>query len=201
MQLNMKRIIIQLIFLFNSITIYSQSYDFINDVIKHKYSDTIKLKENFNVDFRIETNSFDEYNIREWWKPFPGFAHPSIEPFLNNFNLGHLRSDLLNNKNDTLIDFSLLEKRFIPITKNDLEAIRENMNKDENIAKQAYTKYLNKSYIYISKPVFNCSKNWAVIITESFNPYFNIASGGYFKVYRRVDGEWVLYHKFELWMS
>ncbi len=62
-----------------------------------------------------------------------------------------------------------------------------------------FRKYLKKGFISFTKPIFNNSKDWAFIITESYNPYLHIAGGGMLRVYRRIDNKWELYHTVTLW--
>lgn len=178
----------------------AQTFNFINEVVKYSKQDTIHLRNNYITEFKVEIKYFDEYNFKKWWEPIPHPNIPPIEPFINNFNLAHLRADLIANKNDSLIDFKLLNKRFVPVTVKALKKIREELRKKDK-SKFDYTKYLNEAYLNISKPIFNCSKDWAIIVTESFSPYLEVATSGYLNIYRKLDDKWILYHKLELWIN
>lgn len=189
--------LVTLFFESNSYAQNAQGYTLINEVIKYSKQDTIQLKDKFMIfDLTKVDVKFSKENIEELWTPMPHPDTPPIEPFLNNFNLAHFRADIIANKNDTLINFNLLNKRFIPYAENDL-----NKSQNSNSNRHNYTENLNKAHLNMSKPIFNCSKNWAIIITESFSPYYDVATSGYLNIYRKTNGKWVLYHKLELWMS
>lgn len=178
----MKKLIFALIITFTNVN-YSQTYSLINDILEGYKSDSIYIEEKFmsfdkdNIPLKISKES-----IEELWTPIPNSNTPSIKLFLDNFDLNHLEWNLIKNKNDTVIDFSKLAKS---VFKSSKEYIRLNTS---------------NTYISISKPIFNCSKNWAIIFTYSVNLAHDNGSG-YMKVYKKINERWVLYHKLELWMG
>lgn len=57
----------------------------------------------------------------------------------------------------------------------------------------------NKKHLYISKPYFNCNRDWAFIITSTYIPYADFSSGGIMNIY--INGKWIIYKKLNLWLS
>lgn len=162
---------------------YSQTYDFINQNINSSKEKHIYLKDRFITDYRVEVKFFDEINFSEWWSPFPNSQTPSIKLFFDNFNLLHLKAELETNKTDSVIDFKKLNKKFYKSSNQDLQ------------------QYGERSYLSISKPIFNCSKNWCLIIKSYYTPQGNAGGDGNIFIYRKVGNKWIFYHKFSLWMS
>ncbi|MCH7559814.1 MAG: hypothetical protein IIC67_00335, partial [Thaumarchaeota archaeon] len=158
---------------------YSQTYEFINEVLEFTNKDTLYLKDKFfNLDENF-INGFNEKNVKDWWYPLPNSKTPSIKPFLDNFNINHLKADLLNNRCDTIIDFKRLKPFLYKSSINDEKVHRK------------------RTYITISKPIFNCSKNWAVMIFTAYRPYANAGGGGYMHIYKKRKGKWILYKRLE----
>jgi hypothetical protein len=170
----------------------------LNEVLLQKEKDSIFLTENFITDYRVEIKHFDKKNFKEWWSAMINENTPSIESFFLNFDLDKFQSKLLENKNDSLISFEKLNKRFIRIKDSDLKTIREQTKIGTD---SDYQKHLNISFSNISKPVFNSSKDWAIFIKFSQNPYLDISSGGELFIYRKSNCKWVIYHKFYLWLN
>lgn len=163
----------------------SQVYDFLNEDILFKHTDTVYLKKTFlNIDNHIKVKFFTEINLRQWWSPLPLISTktPSIEPFLDNFDLNHLQSDIINSQNDSVIDFLKLNHNFYP-------ASEDFRNENTRL-----------TYVQISKPFYNCSKNWLILFIDIGNGYKNYNSG-FFYVYKKEDDKWILYNKVELWFS
>jgi hypothetical protein len=162
---------------------YTQEYNFINTIFKEYKSDTIYLEKKFlTFDSQTISIKFSKENIQYLWKPSPLSNTPPIDSFFNNFNLFHLKADLVANKNDSIIDFRKLDKRVFPSS---LKYMRE---------------HTHLTYISISKPIYNCSKNWAIIFIDSSNLSHDIGSGNMY-IYRKIDEKWILYHTIELWLS
>ena len=163
----------------------SQDYELIHEVFEGYKSDTIFLDKSFITDYTIKVKFFDKYNFNEWWTPIP-IPHPKtppIKPFLNKFDLKLMRNELLiNKKRDTLIDFTKLENRFY---------LTDNTYRNKNV---------RNTYISISKPIFNSTDDWAIIIVFSANRGYDIGSGN-LHIYRKIDNQWELYHKLSLWIS
>lgn len=173
--------------LLSSLT-YGQHYKFINEVITPYENDNIIPKDSIylNPTFiplgnqYLNIKGINEESINLWWNEIRGAKAP-MELFLTNFNLEHLKSDIIKFQNDSIIDFSRLEKYFHS----------SNIKFQENNPK---VKVLN-----VSKPYFNCSGDWAIIITSSYIPYINTSSGGIMNIYVKINGKWILYHKLSLW--
>lgn len=179
-----------IILLFLSSLTYGQQYEFINDVINPYENgnpipkDSIYLYHQFiplGTQY-LNTESLNEESIRLWWNEIKN-NQPPVELFLENFNLEHLKSDITKSQNDSIIDFNKLEKYF---HKSDTKFLKENPR---------------NTIVYISKPYFNCKKDWALIVTSSYLPYVNTSSGGLMNIYVKINGKWILYYKIQLWMS
>lgn len=53
----------------------------------------------------------------------------------------------------------------------------------------------------ISKPFFNKSKDWGMIINSEYIPYTNTGGSGLLYIYTKIDNKWVLYNVINLWLS
>ena len=197
----MERLFLVFIGLCFSVCVRAQTYEFINEVFKSSNQDTILLMDKFVVFSEEGINTrFNKSNIENLWAPLIYSDEvPSIEVFFNNFNLNHLRVNLISNRDDTKIDFSHLDDTFISVTENDLKEIQEKWKNNSKFEENK--RYLNKLYLKVSNPIFNCSKDWVVVITESFSPFLDIGTSGYMNIYRKLKGKWVLYNRLELWIS
>lgn len=154
-----------------------------------KKTDTIYIQDLYlEIDNTI-INVFTAANLKEMWEPLPNPDAPSIDSLFNNFDPKFYKDKLFANENDSIIDFNLLKGSIIPVSDKDLMSIKKDGSKD------SYTSYLKKSIYSFSKPIFNCTNEWAIIVVESYNPYLNIASGQMLEIYRIEDGKWMLYYK------
>lgn len=181
----MKKSIVLTLLCISTITLTAQTYEFLNDSLVFSRDSNIYLKDKF---LSSKNNSsiehFNEYNLKELWYPIPfdSISMPPIKLFLKSFNFNHLRADIVANKNDTIIDFTKLNEVFIPV------------NND----------YVNKhpknTYIQISKPYYNCSKDWVIIFIDVGNRYYDYGNG-FIYIYRKIKNEWTLYYKIESWIG
>ena len=164
---------------------YSQTYEFINDSVVFNQKNEIYLINWFLSS--SNTNSianFNEYNLKEWWCPMSldSVSMPSIKPFLENFNFNHLQADIIANKNDTLIDFKKLNSAFVSVNNDYINKHPEN------------------TFVQISKPYYNCSKNWVILFINKGNRSYNLGKGN-ICIYRKIKDKWILYHKVNLWFN
>jgi hypothetical protein len=181
----MKKLLVLTLLSISTITLKAQTYEFLNDSLVFSRENNIYLKNKYLSSKNTSSiEHFNEYNLKEWWYPmtFDSISMPSIKPFLKSFDFNHLRADIIANRNDTIIDFKKLNDVFIPVT-------------DDYI-----NKYPKNTYIQISKPYFNCSKDWVILFIDVGNRYYDYGNG-YIYVYRKIKNEWQLYHKIELWIS
>ena len=151
--------------------IFGQDYKVLNDIVQNE---TIYLREYYEP---VETKYLSVEFFKGNWSELPLDKTPSINLFLKNFNFEHTINDL--GLNTSKIDFEKLNSNYIS-----LESIKENPS----------------YYTVISKPMFNCFKDW--VIVYKYNVYKNdVGSTGNFYIYRKINDKWVFYHKVNLWMS
>ncbi|MGB1307897.1 MAG: hypothetical protein ACPG6B_03235 [Oceanihabitans sp.] len=129
----------------------------------------------------LKVENLNEETIRFWWNN-SSYKAP-VELFLKNFNLSHLKSELLKTKNDSIIDFKKLNTYFIKIDK---EFTKNNPK---------------KKYLSISQPFFNCQKNWCFIVKSEFIPYTYTGGNKLMYIYVKVDNIWILYSILNLSVS
>ena len=166
----MKKIII-IVFLFITNYLVAQEYELINDMYKEK---TI-LRKNYEL---IDTVYLTPTFFRNNWSSLPSKKTPSIDIFLANFSFTHIIAEakLVNNSS---IDFS-------------------NLNK--NISELTDVGSNNNNYAVISKPIFNCSKDW--VIVYMFNVFsIDVGNTGHIYIYRKVNENWLYFHKINIWIS
>lgn len=149
-----KQLIIFMLTIFSS-SLHAQEYEFINQVIvpfdetSTVPLDTIYLKNKFIIlgnDY-INLELLNEETIRFWWDN--SYKNPPVELFLENYNLTHLKNDILLSQKDSNIDFSRLNNYFFSV---DNQFIKENPK---------------NNYLSISKPFYNCKKDWCFIIKSN----------------------------------
>ncbi|AXT18470.1 hypothetical protein D7030_07545 [Flavobacteriaceae bacterium AU392] len=164
------------------------TYQFINDVllksgsieklgVHHKFMPILPK----GYEDILHEKVFDDL-----WNPIKSIDKdfPNKAIFLKNINFKHLFAiadgELTGEQEQ--IDFSKLDNRFKKI-ENETAFLNE---KKSN--------YLNANTILkISKPFFNCSKDWVILRTESYSKI--VSSGQELSIFRKVDGEWILYHR------
>lgn len=173
-------------FLLLSMLVQGQSYELINEVIKPNNSieEKIYLKEGFLdlEDSPFDLENFNQKTLEFWWNVNP--KSPSIDVFLEELKFDYLYieiRDLIHNSGLKLKP-ELLKNTFIVV--------------DDTFEKK------NKKYNYltISKPIFNCNKDWAILIKSSYRPFTQTGSGGVMYVYKKNMGAWELYHSFNIWL-
>ena len=179
-------IIFFLIILNFSSTSGAQDYKFINEVILPYAEnnpiplDSIYLNKRFitlGEDY-IKLEYINEQTIRFWWSNSSKKA--PIELFLANFNLNHLKEDIIKSQKDSIINFKKLNNYFYSYD-------------DEFVIKNQKTRYLS-----ISKPIFNCKKNWSFIVKSEYTPYTNSGGNAVMYIYIKVDSKWILYNTINL---
>jgi len=190
----MKKYLITLFIMIYCVGLNAQDYQFINEVIlpykETNYKDnnaisldSIYLMKKFIIigkDFsKIEY--FNEKSIKFWWND--NRNSPLVELFLKNFNFEHLKADLIRSKNDSIIDFTKLNKYF--------------HSTDENYQNE----YPKNQYLSISKPFFNCNRDWCFIIKSKYIPYVQAGGNGQMFIYIKINGKWILYNRVDLWLS
>ncbi|WP_452218999.1 hypothetical protein [Lacinutrix undariae] len=190
----MKKLIL-IIIPFFVISSFSQEKTFLNEIFIAKKLDTIFLNEKYIIDYKIAEKNINKENFKLWWSFINDKDTPDTNLFFENFDLKKFRNELFSNKNDSIINTKSLHHNFSIINDNDIFNIKEQIKTEKNI------NYKSKSILSISKPIFNSTEDWAIIITELNNPSLNISSGGELNIYRKIKYEWILYHKFNLWVE
>lgn len=178
----MRIIIVFLLLVIFSLKTNAQDYGFINEVItpfeesSEVPIDSIFLNKEFIIlgkDY-INIDMLNEETIKIWWKS--SYKKPPVELFLDNYNLRHLKNDILDSQKDSIIDFSKLEKHFYAV---DNQFIKNNSE---------------KNYLSISKPFYNCKKDWCFIIKSKYIPIADTHSGLVMHIYVKSNGKWILYN-------
>lgn len=165
-----------------------QEYSFINEVVTRYEKDnvipvdTIFLREEFiNLKTHLKLEYLNEETIKLWWSN--GNKLPPIELFLANFDLDHLKSEINKTQNEFDINFKSLNKYFY---KTNQDYVNDNPK---------------KKYLSISRPIFNYSKDWCVIVKSQYVPYTNTGGSGVMYIYVKVKDKWILYNTVNIWMN
>lgn len=183
----MKKNITILLIILNFIIVASaQDYKFINEVISPYDEnnpiplDSIYLNKKFIIlgENYIKSDYLNEQTIRFWWSSSDKNA--PVELFLANFNINHLRENINRSQKDSIINFKKLNSYFYSCD-------------DVFIAENQKNKYLS-----ISKPFFNCEKNWGFIVKSEYTPYSNSGGNAVMYIYIKVDSKWILYNTLTL---
>jgi len=168
-----------------------EEYEVINEVISPFEKnipiplDSIFLNNKFIV---LGVNHFKAENINEetfkfLWNNGDIKGQPPIELFFKNFNLSHLKSDIIKSQSDSIINFKSLKGYF-------------------HSSNEAFIKNNPKhKYLSISKPFFNCNKDWCFIVKSQYIPYTSTGGNGVMYIYVKVDDLWVLYNTIDLWLT
>src|SRR5690606_37763390 len=114
--------------------------------------------------------------------PLPSDKTPDASVFFSNVSLEHLRAMVLSSPKTEEIDFSQLNEYFVKV----------------NDAKQHFKN--NESFIVISKPLFSCNNQWALLYKYSVFKK-DVANSGMLYIYRKINDKWTLFHKITLWIS
>jgi hypothetical protein len=183
-----KRIFLVFLTLIFFSKINGQEYSFINEVITPYEKnnsiplDSIFLREKFiNLKNHINLKYLNEETIKLWWNN--GKKLPPVDLFLKNFDLSHFKAEIKKTQSDSIIDFESLEKYFY-------------------CSNQEYvTNNPKKKYLSISKPFFNFSKDWCVIVKSQYIPYTNTGGSGVMYIYVKVQDKWILYNIINIWLS
>lgn len=186
-----------LVVVFISTPALSQEYNFINEILTQR-NDSVYLTENYIRDYGIEVNDFNEENFRLWWSEIQDDRTPSMELFFSNFNPKILRSGLLANEKDSIINFRDLSSKIKKISYEEIVRIREN-RKNGNYS--SLQDYYDNNFYNISKPIFNTKKDWVIIIMSMENPYIDIYINRQLYIYQKTNCKWKLFHKLHLWMN
>jgi hypothetical protein len=173
-------------FLLFSVYVQGQSYELINEVIKPSNSieEKIYLRETF-LDLEQSPFDFENFNqktLEFWWNINP--RSPSIDVFLREFKFDYLYLEIkdLIQVSNMRIKPKLLNNTFIIV-----DDVFEKKNKKYN-------------YLTLSKPIFNCNKDWAILIKSFYKPFTQTGSGGVMCVYKKNNETWELYHSFNIWL-
>tara|TARA_R110002020_G_scaffold202316_1_gene405414 strand:+ start:2093 stop:2497 length:405 start_codon:yes stop_codon:yes gene_type:complete len=122
------------------------------------------------------TATFNEDYFKNNWAFIKTAATPDINTFLNNFNLKKIGLSKFNN--NALIDKAKLCDQLLLV--------------DENTT--------HENYAVISAPVFNETKDWALMY--SFGVWtLDAGSSGVILILRKCGKKWSVYHKVEVWIS
>lgn len=178
----MKNLMLSFSFLISIVFVYAQEYEFINEVITPFEAnstipkDTIYIKDKFIVlgkDY-LKQEYLNEETIKFLWNNKKDTS--PVELFLKNFSIRHLRLDIEESINDSIIDFRHLNSCFYPC--------------DNNFIK----KNPQKKFLAISKPFFNCKKDWCLIVKSEHIPYTDTGGNALMYIYIKIDDQWILYN-------
>lgn len=162
--------------------IYSQTYNLLNDIFYSNEGKNMYLNSEFiktNGENSIELHKYlNENFIKENWEYLPSSNTPSLKGFLENFDLSIIKKKAYSQNKNKLIKFGKLQKHVIAV--NGFEK--------------------SNSYMVISKPIFNCSKDWAILYKYSIFS-IEVGTSGYLMIYRKLDDKWIEYHKISLGIS
>jgi hypothetical protein len=162
-------------------SIRAQEYKFINEVITpfEEYSsipkDTIYIKDKFIVlgkDY-LKPEYLNEETIKFLWNNKKNSS--PVELFLKNFNLNHLRIDIEQSAKDSIIYIGKLKNYFYLC--------------DENFIKNNP----KKKFLSISKPFFNCNRDWCIIVMSEYIPYTDTGGNALMYIYIKINEKWILY--------
>jgi hypothetical protein len=172
------------IFIFTT-NLKAQTYELLNDIFSSTKNEKVHLKSDFeSLNNEKFLNSYLTENfIKDNWEPLPSIKTPDSSLFFNNVKLEHLRFMVVTpSSSNQEIDFKKLKESFVRVS--DL---------DEHFKE-------NDTYQVVSKPLFSCNNQWAVIYRYTVFKS-DVGNSGTLYIYRKIDENWVVYHKITLWMS
>jgi hypothetical protein len=180
------RIILALLF---TVNLQAQTYDLINDIINELEADSIYLKDNFTVLNKNDNDFIVTFLKKDFfinnWKSISDDKYPDIKPFLENFDISHLKAIALNEKGVEKVDFKKLSTKVIS---------------KSNFAQEERNYGNKKGILHMSKPIFNCSKDWAIVYR--FSEFaLDVGNSGDIYIYKKENGKWVYYHNITVWIS
>lgn len=164
--------------------IEAQTYELLNDVFQHSKNGKVFLKSKFeslNNEKFIKTYLTQSF-IKDNWEPLPSDKIPDSSLFFDQVSLEHVRAVVLVAPLVEEIDFSKLNESFVKV---------ENENEHFKVS---------DSFQIISKPIFSCDKQWAILYRYSVFKT-DVGNSGDIYIYKIADGKWHLFHKITLWMS
>lgn len=181
----MKLYIVYFFVLIRVINVNAQDYSFINKVITPYEKnnpiplDTIFLEERFIILGKdiLEIEYLNKESFKLWWG---NNNMPPLELFYSGYNFNHLKSDIIKSQKDSIINFKELNNYFYASSKKFIK------NNPKN------------KYLSISKPFFNCSKDWCFIIKSLFIPHTGMGRSHEMYIYIKVNDRWVLYNTITL---
>ena len=182
----MKKKIIILVLALSSIVLKAQEeYNFINEVIHYndKYDEKIYISNSFLSikDTPLCLEKFNNETLEFWWKMNP--KAPPIELFLSNFNIDYLAFKFRELCVDSSLKTELLGNKFYVV--------------DEKYKKENP----KKTYLTISRPIFNCTQKWAIILKSNYRPYTQTGGNVMMHIYVEIEGKWVLYYSFNIGLT
>ncbi|NER15262.1 hypothetical protein GWK08_17530 [Leptobacterium flavescens] len=164
-----------------------EAYKFIEEV----YADTVVEKVRLNKDFmniltdrRQKTLFEDDFVFGEFWAGGKTDSIPNLELFKEKIGmtdfLSYIDTDFENP--DLKINFEQLSSKF--------EEIED---------PQAYVEdHRDQRVVYISKPFFNASGDWAMILEARVWYGEDGDSGDTLRIFRKLNGKWQLFHNLTL---
>lgn len=168
----------------NSGTAQGIKYELINQMFQSE-TDTIKLNKEFksilpDLDY---LQCFQKENLKEIWGSHFQTTNewPSLDTFLTHMDI------------TSFLDFA--KKEFKSGAKESIDKSKLNSYAEVLAIKRKPHKH-GDGYFVISRPYFNCNKDWAMISVSSV--FFGGASGDTIHVYQKIKEKWVLFHKIQL---
>jgi hypothetical protein len=148
-------------------------------------TDTIKLNKEFksilpDTDY---LQFFQKENLKEIWGPHIQTTNewPSLDTFLTCMDI------------TSFLDFAKKELRIG--FKESIDTSKLSSFVKAIAIKRKPIKH-GDGYFVISRPYFNCNKDWAMISVSSV--FFGGASGDTIHIYQKIGDKWVLFHKIQL---
>tara|TARA_R110002012_G_scaffold319223_1_gene539109 strand:+ start:1355 stop:1906 length:552 start_codon:yes stop_codon:yes gene_type:complete len=178
------RSFVHLVFLISFSLVYSQNeeHEFLKQIIKPvKYNnveqDSIYLENKY---LSLNTLALKgEYRSKEsfkwWWDNMGGANPPLFELFISNFSDKEYNDEIMLKRSDSMIHYNA------PLIK--------------KVDKNYKSKFKDKFYTSISKPLFNKRKDWCIFITTISQPK-TMSSYERVFIYVKVDAIWYEYHSF-----
>ncbi|MEZ4793772.1 MAG: hypothetical protein R2783_10000 [Gelidibacter sp.] len=162
----------------------AQTYEFLNDALPTSEHERIYLKSEFEslnnekfIKFYLTKNF-----IEENWEPLPSNHTPDLSLFLKNVSFEHIRAIVLTSIPNERIDFNQLKPIFVKV-----EDLKEHL-------------IVNDMCHIISKPIFSCDNEWAIIYKYSAFKT-DVGNSGILLIYKKTEKKWKFYHKITLWIS
>lgn len=155
----------------------SEECNFLSSVFKNDDKHFI-INKFLNIDKRVNLKEINKSFFIENWTLVNTNETPSIQFFLENFELEGVGPELLISKNTIIYC--------------------EKLNLINEVSKKSRCESV---YYSITKPIFNKSLDWCLFLKTCSVPETNFYCGGSFEIYRKVNNKWIYYHSVTAWYN